>query len=95
MDPIPSTNVTAYIPLTPEGILLVNRLNIAFERGLTATVQAPGPGQTAQVMFTIPHKTTLGGGKSEDAYPDSTYIERCHWFFDKGTYRHDREDSIR
>lgn len=54
----------AYFPCTEKVRKLVPRLEEAFKRGLTFTVQ--GEGGAARVTWNcIPHKTSILGGKSQ------------------------------
>ncbi|XP_014855784.1 PREDICTED: uncharacterized protein LOC106925799 [Poecilia mexicana] len=65
----------AYLPDNENARKLLPRLEKAFRRGLTFTVT--GKGTEAKVVWgSIPHKTSLYGGKSEKGYPDSTYLTR-------------------
>ncbi|XP_041736475.1 uncharacterized protein LOC121569515 [Coregonus clupeaformis] len=65
----------AYLPLCERTRKLLPRLEKAFRLGLTFTVTGREPG--ARVSWdSIPHKTSLQGGKSGNGYPDSTYLSR-------------------
>lgn len=65
----------AYLPYTPKVRKLMPRLQEAFKRGLTFTVQ--GKEGAARVTWDcIPHKTSIQGGKSQNGYPDATYLAR-------------------
>ncbi|XP_014048295.1 uncharacterized protein [Salmo salar] len=65
----------AYLPLCERTRILLPRLEKAFRLGLTFTVTGREPG--ARVSWdSIPHKTSLQGGKSGNGYPDSTYLSR-------------------
>ncbi|KAM9474064.1 uncharacterized protein ACWYII_008548 isoform 1-T2 [Salvelinus alpinus] len=65
----------AYLPLCESTRKLLPRLEKAFRLGLTFTVTGSEPG--ARVSWdSIPHKTSLQGGKSGNGYPDSTYLSR-------------------
>lgn len=63
----------AYLPDCEKARKLVHRLKKAFEQGLTFTVT----GKDSRVTWdSIPHKTSIQGGKSGCGYPDSTYLDR-------------------
>ncbi|CDQ78958.1 unnamed protein product [Oncorhynchus mykiss] len=65
----------AYLPLCERTRKLLPRLEKAFRLGLTFTVTGREP--AARVSWdSIPHKTSLQGGKSGNGYPDSTYLSR-------------------
>lgn len=65
----------AYLPDSKDTKKLLPRLEKAFRQGLTFTVT--GKDGHAKINWDcIPHKTSLQGGKSENGYPDSTYLKR-------------------
>ncbi|KAK2833140.1 hypothetical protein Q5P01_017029 [Channa striata] len=65
----------AYLPDCDEARKLVPRLEKAFKQGVTFTVISKEKG--ARLSWgSIPHKTSFQGGKSGNAYPDSTYLTR-------------------
>jgi len=64
-----NVNDIAYIPASPEGMKLVNRLKFAFSRGLTFKIRDSG-----FVDWAISHKISQKG----PSYPDDSYIARCN-----------------
>lgn len=65
----------AYLPDCERARRLLPRLEKAFRLGLTFTVT--GKDGAAKVIWdSIPHKTSLQGGKSGNGYPDSGYLTR-------------------
>ncbi|KAJ7992302.1 hypothetical protein DPEC_G00277120 [Dallia pectoralis] len=65
----------AFFPRCEKTTKLLPRLESAFRLGLTFTVKDQNTG--ARISWgSIPHKTSLQGGKSGNGYPDSTYLSR-------------------
>ncbi|XP_053708406.1 uncharacterized protein si:busm1-163l24.3 isoform X2 [Synchiropus splendidus] len=65
----------AFLPDCSKTRKLLPRLEEAFKLGFTFTVTNKDMG--AKVMWaSIPHKTSLQGGKSGKGYPDSSYLNR-------------------
>ncbi|XP_067334621.1 E3 ubiquitin-protein ligase DTX4 isoform X2 [Channa argus] len=65
----------AYLPDCDKARKLLPRLETAFRQGLTFTVMSKET--EARVTWdSIPHKTSLQGGKSGNGYPDSSYLIR-------------------
>ncbi|KAK7940084.1 hypothetical protein WMY93_003410 [Mugilogobius chulae] len=61
----------AFLPDCAQTRRLLPRLREAFSRGHTFTVMG------GKVKWdSIPHKTSLHGGKTTNGYPDSTYLNR-------------------
>jgi len=81
--PSPGTNYggsqrTCYIPYTEEGILVLELLIVAWERGLIFTVgTSVTTGKSNLVVWNgIHHKTSHSGGSSKYGYPDTGYFDR-------------------
>ena len=70
------THRTAYMPASPEGIIVFKMLVEAFRRRLSFMVGTSlTTGQTNTVVWSgIHHKTSIWGGQF--GYPDMTYIGR-------------------
>jgi hypothetical protein len=64
----------AYIPDTNEGRQLLKRLEYAFSRGLTFTIET-------STTWAISHKTSVTGG-SLHGYPDANYLPNCNYELD-------------
>ncbi|XP_053299342.1 uncharacterized protein si:busm1-163l24.3 [Pleuronectes platessa] len=65
----------AFLPDCEKSRKLLPQLEKAFRRGLTFTVTGTETG--ARVTWdSIPHKTSLQGGKSGKGYPDTAYLTR-------------------
>ncbi|XP_057716782.1 uncharacterized protein si:busm1-163l24.3 isoform X2 [Corythoichthys intestinalis] len=65
----------AFFPDCDKSRKLLPRLEDAFRRGLIFTVTSKEKGSKV-CWDTIPHKTTLQGGRSGNGYPDSSYLRR-------------------
>ncbi|XP_019731341.1 uncharacterized protein LOC109519336 [Hippocampus comes] len=65
----------AFLPDCDKSRNLLPRLEDAFRQGLTFTVTSKEKGSSV-TWDTIPHKTSLQGGRSGNGYPDSSYLER-------------------
>ena len=70
------THRTAFLPASPEGIIVFKMLVEAFRRKLTFTVGTSiTTGQSNQTVWAgIHHKTSPVGGTF--GYPDATYLSR-------------------
>lgn len=75
-----ATDRIAYIPDTPEGIDLLQRLKYAFTHGLIFDVgRSLTNGLDHQIIWsTVPHMTSIECPSSPYSFPDPNYIEECH-----------------
>ncbi|XP_061088339.1 uncharacterized protein LOC133122398 [Conger conger] len=64
----------AFLPLNRQTRRLLPLLKRAFNEGLTFTITEGNQGE--RVIWGIPHKTKMEGGKSVNGYPDSAYLSR-------------------
>ncbi|XP_062988506.1 uncharacterized protein LOC134402732 [Elgaria multicarinata webbii] len=65
----------AFLPDNPEGQRLMVLLHKAFERGLIFQIRSCGSGEKV-TWGSIPHKTSMEGGKDRNGYPDAQYLRR-------------------
>ncbi|GKY93858.1 E3 ubiquitin-protein ligase dtx3l [Mayamaea pseudoterrestris] len=74
------TTRTAYLPDTTEGLLLLKRLEYAFNHGLTFTVGTSVTQGTPNVVTwtSIHHKTSPTGGTASYGFPDDGYFFNCN-----------------
>jgi len=72
------TTRVCYLPHNERGLRVLEKLKIAFERGLTFTIgTSVTTGRANCVVWNgIHHKTNIHGGPSRFGYPDETYLNR-------------------
>ncbi|NWU84862.1 DTX3L ligase, partial [Onychorhynchus coronatus] len=63
----------AFLPDNKEGQKTAMLLKKAFEHGLTFQIKSCN-GEERVTWGLIPHKTSLGGGKARNGYPDAQYL---------------------
>jgi deltex len=72
------TSRAAYLPTTPEGIIVFKMMILAFKRKVTFKIgTSVTNGRDNQTVWAgIHHKTSTSGGSSSFGYPDATYLDR-------------------
>jgi hypothetical protein len=74
---VPETTRVAYVPASPEGRELLQRLTFAFKHGQIFRMGTSlTTGQESVVWAGVPHKTSLKEG--EHGFPDPNYMPTCH-----------------
>ncbi|NXB71547.1 DTX3L ligase, partial [Donacobius atricapilla] len=71
--PYKGGNFYAFLPDNKEGQKTAELLKRAFERGLTFQIKSCNREERVTWGF-IPHKTSWGGGKARNGYPDAQYL---------------------
>ncbi|NXM74510.1 DTX3L ligase, partial [Serilophus lunatus] len=64
----------AFLPDNKEGQRTALLLKKAFDRGLTFQIKSFS-GEERVTWAHIPHKTSWGGGKARNGYPDAQYLQ--------------------
>uniref|UniRef100_UPI00398E74E5 uncharacterized protein isoform X1 n=2 Tax=Pristiophorus japonicus TaxID=55135 RepID=UPI00398E74E5 len=73
--PFKGKQFNAYLPDNAVGHKILKLLQEAFNRGLTFKIVSTRSGLDQVVWSDIPHKTATTGGKNQNGYPDSSYLE--------------------
>ncbi|NWZ67637.1 DTX3L ligase, partial [Acrocephalus arundinaceus] len=71
--PYKGGNFCAFLPDNKEGLKIARLLKKAFECGLTFQIKSFN-GEERATWGLIPHKTSWGGGRARNGYPDAQYL---------------------